>query len=81
VLVKQPLREDTVCGPSSDSGRNQGFILFDGKMTVTVSCLFTIRCVQVHTVAILLLRLVYREGSLAWYLSQPEVFCYLLSPG
>ena len=35
---------------------------------------------EIHSEAILLLRLLWRDGSLYWYQSQPLVFCILLSP-
>jgi hypothetical protein len=39
-----------------------------------------LQATQVQNTTILLMRLLYREGSLVWYEAQPEFFCLLLSP-
>ena len=60
--------------------------LASGPRTVAVvnSLLYLLsvflQAIEIHSEAILLLRLLWRDGSLYWYQSQPLVFCILLSP-
>ena len=58
--------------------------LASGSCTVVNSLLYLLsvflQAIEIHSEAILLLRLLWRDGSLCWYQSQPLVFCILLSP-
>ena len=58
--------------------------LASGSCTVVNSLLYLLsvflQAIEIHSEAILLLRLLWRDGSLYWYQSQPLVFCILLSP-